>query len=194
MINTNIKLLREKLRLNQGAFAKTIGIRQNTLSVIESGGRVTDHIITTICAVHNVNRSWLETGNGPMFNEPGSTVGPSPAAVTIAEVLDSYHITDKPRHEVEEIKEMLSALLEILTSDNDTVKYAIKSNLVAFRHTVRSDNKIIEQETDIKRLCAEMNELKQSLNEPRRLDTDFKTQGSSREIKHPKSKHRVGGE
>ncbi|OPX99585.1 MAG: Helix-turn-helix domain protein [Syntrophorhabdus sp. PtaB.Bin047] len=192
MINNNIKLLRDKLGLNQGAFAKTIGVRQSTLSIIESGGRVTGRIITTICAVHNVNRSWLETGKGSMFNEP-ATGGPSSAALMIAERLDCYRVTDRPRHEVEEIREMLNALLEILTSDNDTVKYAIKSNLVAFRHTVRSDNKIIEQEADIKRLCAEMNELKQSLSEPRRLDTDFKTQGSSRESKQLRGKHRVGG-
>jgi len=192
MMNSNIKLLREKLRLNQGAFAETIGIKQNTLSVIESGGRVTDHIVTTICAVHNVNRSWLETGKGPMFNEPAAT-RPSPAALMIAERLDCYRVKDKPHHEVEEIGEMLNALLEILTSDNDTVKYAIKSNLVAFRHTVRSDNKIIAQDADIKRLCAEVNELKESLNEPRRLDTDFKTGESSRESKHLRDKHRAGG-
>ncbi|MBP7529306.1 MAG: helix-turn-helix transcriptional regulator [Syntrophorhabdaceae bacterium] len=194
MINNNIRILRDKLGLNQGAFAKTIGIRQSTLSVIESGGRVTDHIITTICAVHNVSREWLEKDRGPIFVEPSSE-GPSRETLMIAESLESFRVSGKPIHEVQEIGEMLNALLEILTSDNDTVKYAIKSNLVAFRHTVRSDKKILEQENDIRHLCAEISELKNSLNNPQKsnAETDFKTSGSSGESEHLGNKHRAGG-
>ena len=76
MIHLNIKKLRKHLKMTQAEFANTIGIKGNTLSVIEAGGTVTEQNMTTICAVHNVNRDWLETGKGPMFRED------APATVT----------------------------------------------------------------------------------------------------------------
>ncbi|MCE5208982.1 MAG: helix-turn-helix domain-containing protein [Chloroflexi bacterium] len=199
MINKYIKELRKELKLNQADFAKAIGIKQSTLSVIESGGGVTEHVITTICVVYNVNRTWLETGTGQIF-AVSQTGGPSREALMIAQGLEHYKVTGRPIHEVEEIREMLNALLEILTSENETVKYAIKSNLVAFQHTVRSDNKIISQDNNIRRLRAEINELKNSLKNPTSsrpggsdTESDFKTQGTPRERKHPKDTHRAGG-
>jgi transcriptional regulator with XRE-family HTH domain len=63
-----LRAIRKKLGLNQGKFAKQIGLRQTSLSMIESGKTIlTEKNIKLICATFNVNEHWLRTGQGEMF-------------------------------------------------------------------------------------------------------------------------------
>ncbi|MDB8790663.1 helix-turn-helix transcriptional regulator [Romboutsia sp. 1001216sp1] len=73
-VNKNIKTLREKhLKLNQIEFADKIGLKRNSVSVIETGRRnPSSRTLDDICDVFNVNMEWLKTGVGNVFNDSSS--------------------------------------------------------------------------------------------------------------------------
>jgi len=67
-LNTRIKKLRKELVLTQQAFAERIGLKQNSIALIESGKRnISTQAILSICREFNVNEKWLRTGSGEMF-------------------------------------------------------------------------------------------------------------------------------
>lgn len=67
-MNTRIKKLRKALDLTQQAFAEKIGLKQNSIALIESGKRnISDQAVLSICREFNVNEEWLRNGNGEMF-------------------------------------------------------------------------------------------------------------------------------
>lgn len=69
-MNNRIRELRKALDLNQKEFAEKIGLKQNTISYMESNGsKITEQNIKTICSQFSVNENWLRTGNGKMFIE-----------------------------------------------------------------------------------------------------------------------------
>lgn len=64
-MNKRIKTIRENLGMTQDAFAESIGIKRNSLSLIELGKRNPgDRTISDICEKFNINEEWLRTGNG----------------------------------------------------------------------------------------------------------------------------------
>jgi len=63
-----IRLVRKTLGLNQGEFARRIGLTQTALSMIElEKSALTDKNIKLICATFAVAEGWLRTGKGEMF-------------------------------------------------------------------------------------------------------------------------------
>ncbi len=67
-MNERIKILRKSLGLTQQNFAIRIGMKQNSIALIESGRNTSDQTILSICREFNVNEEWLRTGKGEMFN------------------------------------------------------------------------------------------------------------------------------
>ena len=68
-INLRIKLIRSELQISQNEFSKKIFISQSSLGEIETGVRkVNDRIIQLICSEFNVNKKWIKTGQGNMFD------------------------------------------------------------------------------------------------------------------------------
>ncbi|HAT4161944.1 helix-turn-helix domain-containing protein [Clostridium perfringens] len=60
--------LRKELKLTQSEFAKKIQISRSHLSGLENGTRnFTERVISDICREFDVNRNWLENGEGDMF-------------------------------------------------------------------------------------------------------------------------------
>ena len=69
-MNQRIKQLRRSLDLTQQDFAERIGLKQNSIALIESGKRnISNQAVLSICREFNVNETWLRTGEGEMFNE-----------------------------------------------------------------------------------------------------------------------------
>lgn len=69
-MNDRIKKLRKALDLTQREFAKRIGMKQNSIALIESGKRnISNQAILSICREYNVNEDWLREGKEPMFIE-----------------------------------------------------------------------------------------------------------------------------
>ena len=68
-MNQRIKQLRRSLNLTQQDFAERIGLKQNSIALIESGKRnISNQAVLSICREFNVNETWLRTGEGEMFN------------------------------------------------------------------------------------------------------------------------------
>jgi HTH-type transcriptional regulator/antitoxin PezA len=68
MMHERIKMLRKYLNLTQQAFAGRIGLKQNSIALIESGKRnISNQAIFGICREFRVNEQWLRTGEGEMF-------------------------------------------------------------------------------------------------------------------------------
>ena len=69
-MHERIKELRKHLGLTQAEFGDKISMRQTGVAWLESGERkITDRVITTICAVFGVNENWLRAGEGEMFRK-----------------------------------------------------------------------------------------------------------------------------
>lgn len=63
-----IKKIRKEKNLTQAELGKIIGIKPNSISLIESGNRnASEQVILSICRSLNINEDWLRTGKGDMF-------------------------------------------------------------------------------------------------------------------------------
>ena len=68
-INQRIKQVRLELQISQYEFSKKIFISQSSLGEIETGIRnVNDRIIQLVCSQFGVNKNWIKTGQGNMFD------------------------------------------------------------------------------------------------------------------------------
>ena len=69
-IGKRIKLVRKEHNLTQEKFAERIHTSRSNLGNIETDTfAVQDRILFEICREFDVNREWLETGDGSMFRE-----------------------------------------------------------------------------------------------------------------------------
>ena len=69
-INERISILRKELGLTQDEFGDQIGIKKSAVSKLENGtNNLTDGMYKLILRTFNVNPSWLELGEGPMFED-----------------------------------------------------------------------------------------------------------------------------
>ncbi len=72
-IGERLKMVREAHRMPQDRFAQMIGTTSSAISRYEGGLRsVPVPIIMSVCREFNVNRAWLETGEGEMLAETQS--------------------------------------------------------------------------------------------------------------------------
>lgn len=68
MISERFKQLRDRIGISQTEFGAGIGVSRSVINNIERG--VTDPsdvFLNHLCDVYDVNREWLETGEGEMF-------------------------------------------------------------------------------------------------------------------------------
>lgn len=64
-MNARIKQIRRELGLTQMEFAERIGLKQNSIALIESGKRnISDQAVLSICREYGINEEWLRTGHG----------------------------------------------------------------------------------------------------------------------------------
>lgn len=74
-MNSRIKKLRIDLSMTQTEFAMHIGLKQNSIALIESGKRnISNRSILSICREFNVNEQWLRTGEGEIFVQKDNKV------------------------------------------------------------------------------------------------------------------------
>lgn len=66
-MNERIRKVRKALDLTQQEFAERIGMKRNSIALIENGRNTSDQTIFAICREFNVNEQWLRTGEGEMF-------------------------------------------------------------------------------------------------------------------------------
>lgn len=85
-LNERIRLLRRSLNLTQQEFAERIGMKQNSIALIESGKRnISDQALLSICREFGVNEEWLRHDTGEMLvPDPGSE---------LAALADKYNLS-----------------------------------------------------------------------------------------------------
>lgn len=88
MISERFKQLRDRIGISQTEFGAGIGVSRSVINNIERG--VTDPsdvFLNHLCDVYDVNREWLETGEGEMF-------APTTEQAETAKLIES--ISDSP--------------------------------------------------------------------------------------------------
>ena len=93
MIGERIKELRKVLGLTQTKFGDRIGLKQNSVALIETGRPTSDQTIFAICREFRVSEEWLRTGAGEMFV-------PSPETV-VEQLAEEYHLCPEAQAMVE---------------------------------------------------------------------------------------------
>jgi transcriptional regulator with XRE-family HTH domain len=67
-MNTRVKQVRKSLGLTQSAFASRLGMKGNSICLLENGQRnLTEQTALSICREFNVSHAWLVDGIGDMF-------------------------------------------------------------------------------------------------------------------------------
>lgn len=68
-MNNRLKQVRTSLGLTQKEFAEQLGVTVTYISLLEGGNKeIGKQTKSLLINVFNVNRDWLETGNGKMFD------------------------------------------------------------------------------------------------------------------------------
>ena len=132
-MNTRIKELRKNdLKLTQAEFAKPLEITGSAVSYIESGKATPDgKTINLICSAYNVNREWLETGEGEMFE-------PLDDAAETAQLIES--ISDSPA-----MRSLLSTWAQ-LSDENKAAFEAFAAAYVEDYNRRKAEEKIARDE------------------------------------------------
>lgn len=68
------ELRKNSLKISQTEFAESVGVSRGVIVNLESGVTTPKpQFLDLVCRVHNVNRDWLETGEGEMFADMSRT-------------------------------------------------------------------------------------------------------------------------
>lgn len=74
-MNERIKDIRKKVGLSQQKFADKLGIARGNIAAYEVGkNSPSDAAVSLICSKFNVNKDWLLTGKGDMYDVPEDEV------------------------------------------------------------------------------------------------------------------------
>jgi len=69
-INSRILLVRKKLGLTRQSFGESLGVTDSVVKNIDYNKTAPKSVfIDLLCKTYNVNKDWLLTGEGEMFNE-----------------------------------------------------------------------------------------------------------------------------
>lgn len=118
-MNERIKQIRRELGLTQQEFAERIGLKQNSIALIESGKRnISDQAVLSICREYGINEEWLRTGWGEKRtsnsnNELEALVGKYKLTVADQTLIEKY-ISLKP----EARKAVLQFMTDVAASLN----------------------------------------------------------------------------
>lgn len=98
MVGVRIKELRKALNLTQAKFGEKIGLKQNSVALIEAGRETSDQTIFAICREFRVSEEWLRNGTGEMFI-------PAPSS-TVEKLCEEYDLDDAARIVLEKFIEL----------------------------------------------------------------------------------------
>ena len=144
-----IKEVRKRLGLTQEKFADKIGIKQNSLTNIETDRRApSNQVVLAICREFNVNRTWLETGEGDMFNETAEIIVADLTKKYGLDELDQLLIMEYAKLPIEQknvIKKYLDNVYNgIYTPDVETDIVAVQKKVIKFEQAPHEDTDMRE--------------------------------------------------
>ena len=103
-LNDRIRKVRKDQDLTQADFGERIGLKRNSVALIENGRPTSDLVINSICQTFNVNEHWLRTGEGEMYT-------PEPED-ELSALAKRYGLTVKQRIVVEHFLQLKPDTLE----------------------------------------------------------------------------------
>ena len=107
MIGDNIKKLRETLGITQQKFAERIGLKQNSIALIEGNKRnISQQALLAISREFGIQLEWLETGEGEMYSERDTSI--------LAQLEASGSLTPKGRELIEIYLKMPPATQDLI--------------------------------------------------------------------------------
>lgn len=115
-LGERVKAIRKEKGLTQQEFGDLIGIKRNSVALIEGGRATSDQTVNSICRVFNVREEWLRDGVGSMFEAPE----PEPLDV----LLKSREI---PKEDLSVVKSVVRAFLELEKPSRDAVIQFVQS-------------------------------------------------------------------
>jgi transcriptional regulator with XRE-family HTH domain len=87
-VHDRLKEIRKSLKLSIRDFSKEIYFSHSLYGQVEYGNReASDRIIQLICSRFNVNKEWLMTGKGQMFDSPTPDI-------RLDKILEIYNTVD----------------------------------------------------------------------------------------------------
>lgn len=83
-MSNRIKAVREALKLSQREFGERLGVSRDVISNIEYNRvQPKELLIRHMCELYNINKLWLETGEGEMFIDNPNETGKLEEAIKI---------------------------------------------------------------------------------------------------------------
>lgn len=171
----------ERLRLLIGdekpfKWAKSVGVDGATFNRVYNGPVIPKaDFLEKIATGTGVSLNWLLTGKGPMFQ----THDGQPAVVHHANERQERSPSASSESELDypaKYQDIMRAVAEVLSSDDEGTKLALIQNALTFQKTVRSTEKIARLEADIEAIKRHF-----APREAEPRETDFKTLGSKGE-------------
>lgn len=117
MIGDNIKELRRVLGLTQQKFADRLGVKQATLSMVESGkSNASRQLLMAVSREFGVRIEWLETGEGEIFIEHDMSI--------LEQLAAEYNLDEKSRELIENFLKLPPDIREqVATAVANAAKY-----------------------------------------------------------------------
>ncbi len=120
-MNNRIVQLRKSVGWTQDEFAEKMGISKNYVSLIENGKKIpSDRLVSAICREFNVNKEWLQTGTGNIYNLPEDEV-----AAVVSDLLEE----DNPFYDL--IIDILKVYQQLDSKSKDVLQNLCKKLLEA---------------------------------------------------------------
>ena len=107
-ISERFKQLRKSLGITQDEFGRRIGIKRNSVALIEGGRPTSDQTIISVCREFGVNEEWLRDGVGEMFQPQG------PPGSELDGILEKYNLDRASRIAIEKFLMLDPADREVL--------------------------------------------------------------------------------
>ena len=111
-LGERIKKVRKELNLTQQIFSDRIGLKRNSLALIEAGRNPSEQTLTLICRTFRVNEEWLRGGVGEMFLKTDGNI--------LSELAEEFTLSDKQ-------KAVISAFLKLTDEQKDAIIEAISA-------------------------------------------------------------------
>jgi transcriptional regulator with XRE-family HTH domain len=130
LFGERIRAVRKKKGLTQPDMAEKLGLKPGYISQMEAGQRMPGtEILTSLMKDLHVNINWLITGIGEMFEISYDT-----ETVVVQENPNTANNADTTQ--------LLNAVREIFTSENESIKTTLKTMILAFHGTIMNNAKI----------------------------------------------------
>lgn len=141
-LGERIKKLRKELDLTQQKLADRLGVKQNTIALIESGKRNTsDQLLFSVCREFNVSEEWLRNGEGEMFVPKPET--------TIDEIVREYGLDDLDRQIIKEFVELSDKDREAIRLYLQSIIKAKQENEAAKPNPVKAPQEMTDEELHV---------------------------------------------